>query len=226
MTDLISESSYMREIKDYFCSLVGRAIISSEDDYLLIQWKREGVPKRDVLLGIKKAFENSSRPERLRISGCSRFVEESFIKSRSLAGGISKVSSRQMPPEQFVHSVIAAVSRNVRKALAREKDDNVKRCLEKASKQLSRAGVKANSVGDFLETLRDRMCRELVAGFDLERTERVNKQAREAVSGRSFINKGDRKKALAGCLNEIIMRESGLDGLFSSANGMESEDVR
>ncbi len=165
MTDTQSESSYIREITDYFCNLAGKvAIISSEETQLLMKWKREGVPKQDVLLGIKRAFETGSRPAMMRISGCSRFVEERFYKSR-LKTAASQTGLSKRPRETGVHSAVGRISLKMGEAAAKAEDASVRECLKRAAGALAGFAGEGEDIGGFAEKLRRRMCKDLLARF-------------------------------------------------------------
>lgn len=222
MTDAQSESSYIREITDYYCSLAGKAgIISSEDAQVLINWKREGIPKQDVLLGIKKAFQSGYKPAMMRISGCSRFVEERFHQSR-LSAGFSKTGSRKRPGEINIHSIIGAVSLKLSKAASETEDANTKNCLKKAVKILADSG-KGDDIYGFLQAFRRQLCDELIAAFGSVRASCIENRAREIVPpGGSFINEEERSKAFTACMDDLIMKEVGLEDMFSLSD--ESED--
>lgn len=218
MTDVQSESSYIREITDYFCSLAGRvAIISSEETQILMKWRREGVPKQDVLMGIRKAFESGPGSAKFRISGCAGFVEECFRASRSRAAA-SEPDSRKRPAETGVHSLIRVISLNIGKAAANAGDKNVRDCLNRAGESLASFAGGAGDFYDFLGALRRRTCGELMAGFDSERAGRLKSRALEMTSsGRKFINEREKNKAFSACLDYLILREAGLHDPFSPA---------
>ncbi len=224
MTDTQSESSYIREITDYFCSLAGKvAIISSEETQILVKWKREGIPKQDVLRGIKKAFESGSMPAKVKISGCRRFVEECFHKSRSQTA-VSGTVPGGRPFEVDTHSIIQTVSRNIGSAARKADDENVRKCLEKAGETLAGLAGGESDVDGFLKTLRRRVCGELIAGFDSARAGRVKKHAREMFPpGRNFINEEERARVFTDFMDDLIMREAGIAGLFSPVNEVEED---
>lgn len=211
MSDTDSESSYIREVTDYFCALAGRvAMISSEDEHLLMKWRRDGISKQDVLTGIKKAFEGGG-VKRMRISACSRFVEERLTASPSAA-----------PPDRQaeragVHSVLSAVSVNMTNVLAQTRDPNIAECLRAAHKTFSQSAPETPDVWDLLKQTRRQMCEDLMAVFEPSRRERIVSAARETVfsSGRKFINEDEEQKVLTACVDDLVMREAGFEGLFS-----------
>ena len=210
MSDTESESSYIREVTDYFCALAGRVpMISSEDEHLLMKWRRDGISKQDVLTGIKKAFEGGGM-KRMRISACSRFVEER-------AGGFSPAASGGQGERAGVHSVLSAVSVNMTNALAQTRDPKIAECLRAAHKNFSRSAPEAPDLWDLLKRTRKRMCEDLMAAFEPSRRERIVSAVREEVfsSGRRFINEDERRRVLNACIDDLVMREAGLEGLFS-----------
>ncbi len=43
-------------------------------------------------------------------------------------------------------------------------------------------------------------------------------------SGRSFINEDEKNRVLTACMDDLIMREAGLAGLFSHSNEAEEDE--
>lgn len=210
MTDTDSESSYIREVTDYFCALAGRvAIISSEDEHLLMKWRRDGISKQDVLMGIRKAFEGGGM-KRVKISACSRFVEE------RLSGPSPTVAPGGHTGRAGVHSVLSAVSVNMTNALAQTRDPKVAECIRAAHGTLSQSATSPD-VWDLLKRARRQMCEDLMAAFEPARRERIMSAARETVlsSGRKFINEDERQKVLTACTDDLVMGEVGFEGMFS-----------
>ncbi|MCY3972901.1 MAG: hypothetical protein OXF52_01625 [Candidatus Dadabacteria bacterium] len=217
MSDTDSESSYIREVTKYFCDLAGRApMISSEDEHLLMKWRRDGISKQDVLTGIKKAFEGGG-VKRMRISSCSRFVEER-------AGGSPSVAPGGQAERAGVHSVLSAVSVNMTNVLAQTRDPKIAECLKAAHKTFSQSAPEAPDVWDLLKQTRRQMCEDLIAVFEPSRRERILSAARETVfsPGRKFINEGEERKVLTACVDDLVMREAGFEGMFS-LSGEESD---
>ncbi|WP_462137419.1 hypothetical protein [Candidatus Mycalebacterium sp.] len=200
-------ASYIREITAYFCSLTGKAgIISSEDKHTLMELRSEGVSKEDVFLGIKEALRTTARePKRLTITQCVR-----FIRSR---GGAEELSQ---PALTQTHSTIVQVSRKIAAAIEQTDSENVKACLQNAQKKLSVSASRQEGVAEFLEILREQVCAELITGFDSALAESIKNRASETIasSGRNFINENEKNKALSAFINDLVIKETGMEKLF------------
>ncbi|QMU56380.1 MAG: hypothetical protein GKS04_04375 [Candidatus Mycalebacterium zealandia] len=204
----MSDAAYIREITDYFCSLTGKAgIISSEDKYTILELRSNGVSKEDVFLGIKEALKTTVRePKKLTITQCARFIRSH--------GGAEK-PRRSAPTE--THSAIVQISRKLAAAIEQTDNENVKTCLQNAQKKLSNPASRREGVVEFLEALREQVCAELIMGFDSALAERIKHRAGETIasSGRNFINENEKNKALAAFINDLVIKETGMQKLFS-----------
>lgn len=203
----MSDVSYIREITSYFCSLTGKAgIISSEDEHTLVELRNEGVSKKAVFLGIKEALKTGRDPKKLTITQCARFV-------RPCSG--AEAPSRPAPTE--IHSAIAQFSRKIAAAIEKTDSENVKTCLQNAREKLSDSASRSGGAADFLEILREQICAELMAGFDSALTESIKARAGKTIasSGRNFINENEKNKAVSAFINDLVIKETGMEKLFS-----------
>ncbi len=204
---------YTKEIKNYFRSLSGGAlIISSEDEHTLLKWKKEGISKQDVLVGIKKAFQNNNG-KRLTISGCGDFVERRFRKLHRADG---KKPGSQNKSDAEAHSIALRVFRNISSAMENTDDANIKKCLEKAGGIFLNDAPGSKNIGDSIGKIRRQTCAELLDLLPVEGAENIKKRAEQTVSssGRTFINEEERKKALETFIDKLIIKEAGLEGVF------------
>lgn len=225
MTDENSESSYITEVTEFYCSLAGTvAMLSSEDQHLLMKWKSEGISRQDVLLGIKRAFESGAGTGRLKISGCRRFVEECSVRSRHIARREDAGVPNQNP-EAGVHSSILKLSLNLQRALKNADDGNVRKSLENAIRAVSKRAPSGADVWEFFQSLNRQICDDLMSGFEPARLESIRRRALETVlsSGRDFINTKERDRVTAACVDDLIIREAGLGDLFSLSDEVEGD---
>lgn len=205
MTDTDSDSAYIREVTDYFCALAGTvSMISSQDEHLLMRWRRDGISKQDVLMGIKKAFETGAGMKKIKISSCSKFVEE-----RLAVAPLHSASGRE------VHSAITAVSVSMAKALSRTTDTNVCECIKRAHASFADSAGGAEDLWGLLKRTRSGLCEDLMGIMEPGRADAIRVSAREKADVRKFINDRERKKAVEAYVEEFVMRESGLEDLFS-----------
>jgi hypothetical protein len=210
------KSSYVKEIEEYFLSLVGRGIMLSSKDYdLIINWKKSKIPKDVVFRGISRAFAQN-----LNVKGSDRFLPSlgqtiSFVEEaiRSHQAGAGKYREGLDLHEAVIQKTVERLNEIIKS----EKRENVRANYIRARKRLLALNRKrSEEIFKFLGQIEDDFIETFFTGLPDDEKAEIMIEAEDKARRRArFMTERARRESISSFRNEILREKHGLKKIAS-----------
>lgn len=211
------KSSYVKEIEEYFISLVGKGIMLSPKDYdLILNWKKKKIPKEVVFKGISKAFDqNFSEKSNDRflpsLYQIASVVEEAI--------GSYRANAREEPSAGLDSDevVVQKIVERLNEIIKSESRGKVRGNYIHARKRiLALINRDSEHTSKTIEQIEEDFFEDFFRSLSKTETDKIMLEAEDKGNRRSrFMTERARRESVISFRNETLRRKYGLKNIVS-----------
>ncbi len=211
------KSSYVKEIEEYFISLVGKGIMLSPKDYdLILNWKKKKIPKEVVFKGISKAFDqNYSEKSNDRflpsLYQIASVVEEAI--------GSYRANAREEPSSELDSDevVVQKIVERLNEIIKSESRGKVRGNYIHARKRiLALINRDSGHTSKTIEQIEEDFFEDFFRSLSKTEADKIMLEAEDKGNRRSrFMTERARRESVISFRNETLRRKYGLKNIVS-----------